>query len=96
MGVTSVCSGYYKKIEELLFDSGLIEKAGLQDKYKTREEKIHRHGFVHWNRLRAQTTAGAVKSNLPSGAIVYTIREKEWIDTKHLIPLKGRWVCAAV
>lgn len=86
-----VCSRYYKQIEELLFDSRLIEMAGLQDKYKTREEKIHRHGFVHWNRLHAQTTAGAVKRNLPSGAIVYTIREKQWIDTKHLIPLKGRW-----
>jgi len=29
---------------------------------------------------------------LRSGAISYTIRDLQWVDTKHLQPVNGRWV----
>lgn len=87
-----ICRKYYGQIEKLLFGTGLIEKAYLREEYKTREEKLGRHGFVHWRRLRSQTTTGAVKRHLSSGVIIYTIRNVDWIDTKHLLPLRGKWV----
>jgi 3'-phosphoadenosine 5'-phosphosulfate sulfotransferase (PAPS reductase)/FAD synthetase len=82
---------YYGAIEKMLFGSGLMEKYRGLDCYKTKEEKVFRNGFVHWRHLRAQDFAGAVKRRLPFGALSYHIREKEWIATKHLAPLKGRW-----
>ena len=72
-----------------LFGSGLIEKAHLRPEHRTVEEKLHRHGFVHWNRIRAQNVVGAVKRRPHAGILVYRIRELHWIDTKHLAPLKG-------
>lgn len=87
-----VCARYYGQIEKMLFDSGLIEKARLLPAHRTREEKLQRHGFVHWNRIKAQNVVGAVKRRTRSGAIVYGIRESQWIDTKHLRPLRGKWL----
>ena len=87
-----ICKKYYSQIETLLFDSGLIEKTSLEAKYKTKEEKLEKHGFVHWNRIREQNILGAIKSILPSGAIIYQIRNDEWINTKHLTPVDGNWV----
>jgi len=86
-----VCDRYYGHIERMLFKSGLVEKARLDAKYKTREEKLNRHGFVHWRRVKAQNVVGAIKRRLPSGGLVYHIRESDWIATKHLRPVDGRW-----
>ena len=47
---------YYGQIENMLFDSGLLDKARLLPEDKTREEKLDRHGFVHWNRIQARTS----------------------------------------
>lgn len=86
-----VCKQYYKHVEKLLFDSGLIEKSNLAPEYKTKEEKLQRHGFVHWHRLQEQNVVGAIKERLPSGALAYAIRKPEWIATKHLAPVDGKW-----
>ena len=86
-----VCKRYYGHIEKLLFDSGLINKSSLRSEYKTREEKLERHGFIHWHRQKAQNVVGAVKSRLSLGAISYHIRKSDWIATKHLKPLNGKW-----
>jgi len=82
---------YYGLIEKLLFDSGLIDKCALAPEYKTREEKLERHGFVHWRRQKSQNVLGAVKYRLSSGALFYHIRESDWIATKHLQPVDGKW-----
>lgn len=87
-----VCRLYYRRIEEMLFGSGLIHKSRLDAKHKTREEKLGRHGFVHWRRLRAQDVVGAAKRRLPGGGLAYRIRDPQWIATKHLRPVDGRWV----
>jgi 3'-phosphoadenosine 5'-phosphosulfate sulfotransferase (PAPS reductase)/FAD synthetase len=87
-----VCDRYYRQIESMLFDSGLIGKGSLDAKHRSREEKLHRHGFVHWRRLKAQEAVGAVKRRLPQGAFAYRIRDPVWIATKHLIPVSGRWL----
>jgi len=87
-----VCEKYYGHIEKLLFDSGLIEKSNLAPEYKTREEKLERHGFIYWHRQKTQNVVGAVKCRLPSGALLYHIRESDWIATKHLRPVNGKWV----
>ena len=87
-----VCSRYYGHIEQLLFDSGLIEKTRLEEKYKTKEEKLDRHGFIYWNRINAQNVIGAVKRKTVSGAITYHIRDESWINEKHLAPLDGHWL----
>lgn len=87
-----VCQKYYGHIEKLLFDSGLIEKSNLDPKYMEREEKLNRHGFVHWRRIKAQNVLGAIKRHFPSGVITYGIRENNWIDTKHLQPVNGKWL----
>ena len=87
-----VCDRYYRQIESMLFDSGLIGKGSLDAKHRSREEKLHRHGFVHWRRLKAQEAVGAVKRRLPQGALAYRIRDPVWIATKHLIPVSGRWL----
>jgi 3'-phosphoadenosine 5'-phosphosulfate sulfotransferase (PAPS reductase)/FAD synthetase len=89
-----VCKRYYGHIEKLLFDSALIVKSGLAPEYKTREEKLERHGFVHWRRQKTQDIIGAIKYRLSSGALVYHIRKSDWISTKHLKPLAGRWARA--
>jgi len=86
-----ICTRYYGQIDNMLFDSGLIEKAGLRPEYRTREEKLDRHGFVHWNRIKAQNIVGAVRRQLNSGILVYRIRNPDWLNTKHLEPLHGRW-----
>lgn len=86
-----ICRRYYGQIEQLLFGSGLIDKACLDERYKERHEKLNKHGFVHWKRLRAQTTIGAVKRQTRSGTFVYTVREASWIEPKHLEPLRGNW-----
>ena len=83
---------YYGSIEKMLFESGLIRKYHGRDCHKTKEEKIARHGFVHWKRLKAQNTPGAVKRRLQSGALSYHIRDQAWIATKHLSPVTGRWI----
>jgi hypothetical protein len=83
---------YYAYIEKLLFDSGLIDKSSLASEYKSREEKLQRHGFVHWRRQKEQDVIGAIKYRLPSGVLVYHIRKSNWIATKHLKPVDGRWV----
>jgi len=88
-----VCSLYYSQIEEMLFGTGLIERSHLDAEHKSREEKLDRHGFVHWRRLRAQNVLGAVKRRLPGGALSYRVRDPEWIATKHLRPVDGRWAC---
>ncbi|RJP18460.1 MAG: hypothetical protein C4520_14510 [Candidatus Abyssobacteria bacterium SURF_5] len=84
---------YYALIENLIFESGLIEKSADKKQHKTREEKIAKHGFVHWKRLRAQNTVGAFKRRLRNGALSYRIRDKAWINTKHLTPVRGNWFC---
>jgi len=86
-----VCERYYRHIEKLLFDSGLIHKSGLPPEYKTREEKLQRHGFVYWRRQKTQDVMGAVKERLTSGVSVYHIRDPNWIAVKHLKPVDGRW-----
>ena len=87
----AVCRRYYRHIEKLLFDSGLIDNAPLPSKYRTREEKLQRHGFVHWHRTRAQNVVGAVKRRYSSGMLSYRIRDASWIDTKHLQAVRGKW-----
>lgn len=82
---------YYGHIEKLLFDSGLINKCGLAPEYKTREEKLEHNGFVHWRRQKSQNVLGAIKRRLSSGALFYHIRESDWIATKHLQPIDGKW-----
>jgi len=86
-----VCARYYAQIEQMLFGSGLIDQVTLLPEHKTRVEKLDRHGFVHWNRIKAQNVIGAVKRIGKSGSLVYHIREANWIDTKHLQPVKGKW-----
>jgi len=86
-----VCQRYYGQIEKMLFDSGLMNQGHLDPQYRTREEKLERHGFIHWHRAKAQDTIGAVKCQLPSGALSYRIREADWIATKHLQPVNGKW-----
>ena len=86
-----VCARYYGQIEHMLFDSGLLEKAPLLPEHRTKEEKLDRHGFVHWNRIKAQNVVGAVKRRGRSGSLVYRIREASWINTKHLQPVRGKW-----
>ena len=83
---------YYAQIEELLFDSGLVQKTRLKGKHKTKAEKLDRHGFVHWRRQRAQNVVGAVKWRPASGVVAYRVRKEEWIQVKHLEPARGRWV----
>jgi len=87
-----VCEQYYGHVQKLLFDSGLIEKSNLVAEYKTREEKLERHGFIYWRRQKMQNVIGAVKCRLPSGALLYHIRKSDWIATKHLRPVDGKWV----
>ena len=87
-----VCHKYYRQIEELLFDSGLVDKSCTEERFMSREEKLDRHGFVHWRRAPEQCSVAAVKRHLPSGAVQYVIRDKSLIDLKHLKPLQGRWL----
>jgi len=86
-----VCERYYNQINELLFESGLINKLDIDPAYKTLEEKLQRHGFVHWRRQKMQNVIGAIKRRLPSGAFLYKIRKSDWIRIKHLRPIDGRW-----
>ena len=83
---------YYGQIESMLFDSGLAQRVDGDGAYATKNEKLVRHGFIHWRRRKAQNTLGAVKYRHPSGMIRYVVRDQEWIDTKHLRPLRNRWL----
>ena len=74
---------YYKQIEEMLYGSGLIDKVHQKEEFKEKEEKLYRHGFSHWRGIKAQNIVGAIKYRLPSGGLCYSIRNKEWINTKH-------------
>lgn len=76
----------------MLYGSGLVHKIRQDDKYKTHEEKILHHGFAHWHRVREQNVVGAVKRLLPSGSLLYRIKDATWIDTKHLAPVAGKWI----
>jgi 3'-phosphoadenosine 5'-phosphosulfate sulfotransferase (PAPS reductase)/FAD synthetase len=87
-----VCKKYYGQIEAMLFDSGLIEKARLAEHHKSREEKLDRHGFVHWHRIKEQDVIGAIKRRPSAGVLAYNVRDPRWIAAKHLQPLKGRWL----
>jgi len=87
----AVCKRYYGYIDQMLFQSGLIEISRLPPEYRTRQEKLDRHGFVYWRRMRAQDSIGAVKRRLPSGVLAYHIRDPQWIATKHLTPVSGNW-----
>jgi len=87
-----VCRRYYGQIEKMLLGSGLVEKSPLDKKYATREEKIKRHGFVYWNRIAEQNVVGAVKRRMPHGVLCYRIRDPKWISTKHLQPIRRKWV----
>lgn len=89
-----VCQKYYGHIEEDLFKSGLIEKSNLASEYKTREEKLDRHGFVYWRRSKMQNIVGAIKRRHSSGILTYKIKSQEWIATKHLLPVQGHWIQA--
>lgn len=82
---------YYQHIKKLLFDSNLIHKSNVPLKYKTMEEKLNRHGFVYWRRQKTQDVIGAIKQKLSPHALIYYIRNSEWISTKHLKPVDGRW-----
>jgi len=86
-----VCRRYYGQIDNLLFKSGLIERAHLDEKFKTKEEKLSKHGFIHWKRLPEQVEVAALRHQLPSGALVYLIKDESLISEKHLMPLQGRW-----
>ncbi len=88
----SITSRYYRQIERMLFDSGLVKRTALDGRFARKEEKLTRHGFVHWQRTRAQDILGAVKRRHPSGMIVYVVKNREWIDTKHLTPVRGKWL----
>jgi hypothetical protein len=46
---------------------------------------------VHWNRIKAQNVAGAIKHRGRLGSLVYRIREASWIKTKRLQPVRGKW-----
>lgn len=85
------CERYYRHIEKLLFDSGLIDKSDIPPEYKTRQEKLQRHGFVYWRRKKTQNVVGAIKEKLPTSALVYHIRKSDWVATKHLKPVDGKW-----
>lgn len=86
-----VCERYYRHIERLLFDSGLIDKSSLLPEHKTKEEKLQRHGFVYWRRQKAQEVVGAIKRRLSTDILVYLIRNVDWIADKHLKPVDGKW-----
>ena len=86
------CKKYYRQIEEMLFDSGLVECVAENEKMLSREEKLERHGFVHWRRRKEQERVGAIRLHNESGVFSYLIRDADWIDEKHLEPLRGKWV----
>jgi ferredoxin len=86
------CAKYYQQIEALLFNSGLIDQIESDEKMLSKEEKLDRHGFVHWRRRKEQEQVGAVKTKQGSDSISYIIRNPEWIAEKHLEPLKGKWI----
>ena len=83
---------YYDQIEGMLFDSDILKRTGVNSRYATKEEKLVRHGFVHWRRSKAQSVLGAVKRRHPSGMLTYIVKERQWINLEHLKPLAGRWL----
>ncbi len=86
------CARYYRQIDEMLFGSGLVDCVAENEKMRSREEKLERHGFVHWRRRKEQEKVGAIKFRRASGVLAYFIRESEWIAEQHLEPLKGKWI----
>lgn len=83
---------YYQQIESLLFDSGLINKCNIEIKYKSKEEKLIKHGFIYWKHSKKQDTVSALKIKISKNVISYQIKDKELINVKHLKPLKGNWL----
>lgn len=86
------CAKYYRQIEEMLFDSGLTGCVAENAERASREEKLDRHGFVHWRRRKEQEKVGAIRVRHEAGALSYFIRESGWIAEKHLEPVKGKWL----
>jgi len=76
----------------MIFGSGLIDKIHQDEKYKTKEEKLYRHGYAHWHRIKTQNVIGAIRYRLPSGGLCYSIRNEDWINIKHLAPVSGKWI----
>jgi len=66
-----VCQKYYSQIENLLFDSGLIEKTSLESKYKTKEEKLEKHGFctLASNERAKHSGSGKIKARIRSNCL---------------------------
>lgn len=91
MNFPDVCRRYYADIERMLFGSGLIDRSGLPEEFRSREEKLDRHGFIYWRRTGAQNVVGAVKRRLSPSVLAYRIRDPNWIAPKHLRPVDGRW-----
>jgi 3'-phosphoadenosine 5'-phosphosulfate sulfotransferase (PAPS reductase)/FAD synthetase len=87
-----LCKNFYDHVERLLFSSGLIEKAKIAIMYKTREEKIGRHGFVHWQRMELQNIPTVLKKKYNENSVGYFFRDADLIDPKHLIPLNVKKV----
>lgn len=87
----SVHSQFYGHIEQCLFGSDLIEPSRVPKRYRTRQEQLGEHGFMHWRRSPRQDAVGAVKRRLRGDALSYTVREPRWIDAKHFRPVAGRW-----
>lgn len=87
-----VCAKYYGQIENMLFDSGLIDRSRLSSDLKSREEKLQRHGFVYWQRNRFQDRIGAIKRRLSEELLCYRLRDPAWLSVKHLRPIDGHWV----
>jgi hypothetical protein len=86
-----ICRKYYGQIEKMLFASGLLQKHHPNSEFANPQEKLDRHGFVYWRRVRSQDQVGAVKTRSSDGMTRYWIRDSEWIDEKHLAPAKGHW-----
>jgi len=86
-----VCRRYYDQIDAMLFKSGLLRAHHRHSEYANREEKIDRHGFVFWRRVRSQDQLGALRERSPRGLTRYWIRDEQWINEKHLLPVNGHW-----
>jgi ferredoxin len=83
----------YKRLDLPVFNPLLgFGKEEILDVIRQRYGLPLNHGFVHWRRLKAQETVGAVKRRLSQGALAYRIRDPAWIATKHLTPVSGRWL----
>jgi len=85
-----VCTRYYGRSSTCCSTAVFLTRPSPAE-HRTKEEKLGRHGFVHWNRIKAQDVVGAVKRRNRSGSLAYRVREAGWINAKHLEPVRGRW-----